>query len=127
MNLMVGWALAVVALFTGWSSYGWPGLALALTVIMFWLVLQFNRATKAMRNASCAPVGYVDSAVMFNARLHAGLPMLKVITLTRSLGRRIAEQPETWYWADASGAQVTVVFNEGRCASWALTRRESAA
>ena len=122
MNPILGWAMALIALAAGWRGYGWPGIALAVSVIVFWLLVQFNRSVKVMRNAAGAPIGHIDSAVMLNAKLSAGLPMLRVVTLTRSLGRRMADQPETWAWADASGSEVTVVFDKGRCKRWALTR-----
>ena len=122
MNPILGWALALVALAAGWRGYGWPGVALAFSVTMFWLLMQFNRTVKVMRTAAHSPVGHVDSAVMLNATLSAGLPMVRIVTLTKSLGRRIAEAPETWVWADASGADVTIVFERGRCKRWALNR-----
>jgi hypothetical protein len=125
MNPVIGWVLALLAVAAGWRGYGWPGVALAFSVIVFWLLIQFNRSVKVMRNAAGSPIGHVDSAVMFNARLSPGLPMIRVVTLTRSLGRRVAETPETWAWADASGAEVRIVFDRGRCKSWALTRPDA--
>ena len=122
MNPILGWAMAVIALAAGWRGYGWPGIALALSVIVFWLLIQFNRSLKVMRNAASAPVGHIDSAVMLNSKLSAGLPMFRVVTLTRSLGRRVAQEPETWAWADASGSNVTIVFDKGRCQRWTLNR-----
>ena len=122
MNPILGWALAALALAAGWRGYGGPGIALALSVIVFWLVLQFNRSLKVMRNAASAPVGHIDSAVMLNAKLSAGLPMFRVVTLTKSLGKRVADKPETWAWADASGSNVTIVFDKGRCQRWTLNR-----
>lgn len=122
MSPIFGWALAGVALAAGWRGYGWPGLALAASVIVFWLLIQFNRSVKVMRNAANAPIGHIDSAVMLHAKLSVGLPMIQVVTLTRSLGRQVAEHPQTWAWADASGSEVTMVFDKGRCTSWALHR-----
>ena len=122
MNPILGWALAALALAAGWRGYGGPGIALALSVIAFWLLMQFNRSLKVMRNAASAPVGHIDSAVMLNAKLSAGLPMLRVVTLTKSLGKRVAEDPETWAWTDASGSDVTIVFDKGRCQRWTLNR-----
>ena len=122
MNPVLGWAMALLALAAGWRGYGWPGIALAFSVIVFWLLIQFNRSVKVMRNAARAPIGHIDSAVMFNAKLSAGLPMIRVVTLTKSLGKRVAEQPETWAWADASGSEVRIVFDKGRCKSWVLAR-----
>ena len=122
MNPIFGWAMAVVALAAGWRGFGWPGLALAVSVIVFWLLIQFNRSVKVMRKAAKAPIGHIDSAVMLNAKLRTGLPMIEVVTLTKSLGQRVAERPETWAWADASGSEVRIVFDKGRCRSWALNR-----
>ena len=122
MNPIFGWVMALVALAAGWRGYGWPGVALAFTVIVFWLLIQFNRSVKVMRNAASSPVGHIDSAVMLNAKLSAGLPMIRIVTLTKSLGKRMAEAPETWAWADASGSSVTIVFDKGRCEHWALNR-----
>ena len=123
MNPVVGWALALLALAAGWRGYGWPGLALAFSVIVFWLLIQFNRSVKVLRNAASAPIGHIDSAVMLNAKLRAGLPMLQIVTLTRSLGRQVATAPnDTWAWADASGAEVVIVFAKGRSQRWSLNR-----
>ena len=122
MNPYLGWAMAVVALIAGWRGYGAPGLALAVSVIVFWLLMQFNRSIKVLRSVASSPVGQVDSAVMLQAKLSPGLPMQKVVTLAKSLGRHVSEQPETWAWEDASGAQVQIVFVKGRCTSWALIR-----
>lgn len=122
MNPVLGWAMAAVALAAGWRGYGWPGLALAVSVIVFWLLIQFNRSVAVMRNAAGAPIGHIDSAVMLNSQLSVGLPMIGIITLTRSLGKRVADSPETWAWADASGSDVTIVFDKGRCQRWTLNR-----
>ena len=122
MNPVVGWGLAFAALVAGWFSYGWPGLALAFTVIVFWLLIQFNRSVRVMRDAGDAPIGYVPSAVMLHAKLRAGLPMLQIVRLTKSLGKRLSELPEVWGWADESGAEVRIVFDNGVCTSWTLNR-----
>ena len=122
MTALPGWLLAFAALVAGWFGYGWPGLALAFSVIVFWLLLQFNRSVRVMRDAAESPVGTVPSAVMLHAKLRVGLPMLRIVSLTKSLGRRVGESPEVWAWADASGAEVRIVFDHGRCASWVLNR-----
>ena len=67
------------------------GLAFAASAIVFWLLLQFNRAVRVMKNAAASPVGHVASAVMFNARLSRGMTMLQIVTMTKSLGRKVAE------------------------------------
>jgi hypothetical protein len=122
MNPILGWALAALMVGTAWNMYGWQGVAVAITAIVFWLLLQFNRAVRVMKNAGSAPLGHVASAVMLNAKLRAGMQMLQVVTLTRSLGRRVSETPEVWAWADAGMSEVLVTFVNGRCTSWLLNR-----
>jgi len=127
MNPILGWALAAVAVAAGWQGYGWPGVALAVSVIAFWLLMQFNRSLRVLRNAGSAPVGHVDSAVMLNAKLQAGMPMIKVVALTKSLGRRVSETPERWAWADEGGSEVVLDFERGLCQRWVLNRPADAA
>ena len=122
MNPWIGWSLAAAALAAGWFGYGARGVALAVTVVAFWLLLQFNRLVRVMRNAAESPLGQVDNAVMLHAKLHTGLPMAKVVALTKSLGRRVDESREVYSWTDAGGASVSVSFASGRCASWVLQR-----
>ena len=122
MNSWIGWSLAAAALVAGYVSYGWRGVVLALSVVVFWLLLQFSRALRAMRLAAAAPVGHVPSAVMLHARLSAGLRLMDVIKLTRSLGRKVLDEPETFAWRDESGAEVEIEFDDGRCTRWQLRR-----
>jgi hypothetical protein len=122
MNPWVGWLLAAAALLAGWQIYGWPGAVLAFTVIVFWLLLQFTRIARVMREAGRAPLGHIDSAVMLNAKLAAGKPLLDVLRLTKSLGRKVADEPETFVWTDPGGASVRVLLDNGRVASWQLER-----
>jgi hypothetical protein len=75
-----------------------------------------------MRLAAQAPVGQVPSAVMLHAKLHPGMPLMAVIKLTRSLGRKVRDEPETFAWRDESGAEVEIEFDGGRCRSWRLAR-----
>jgi hypothetical protein len=126
MDARLGWLLATTALAVGWWSYGWRGLVLAATVIVFWLLLQFSRAMRVLRNASNAPVGRVPSAVMFHARLRAGMPLADVIRAAGSLGRKTQDQPETFAWSDAGEVRVEVEFAAGRATAWQLHRSESA-
>ena len=122
MNPLLGWTLALLALAAGWFGYGWPGVAMAATIIVFWLILQFNRAVKVMRNANETPVGHVVSVVMLNAKLKAGMPMIEVVALTRSLGKKVANTAETYLWTDAGGLELLVTFDNGRCKTWELKR-----
>jgi hypothetical protein len=124
MNPTFGWLLAGAAVLVGWQAYRWEGLVLAATLIAFWLVLQFNRALRVMRNAASAPVGRVDSAVMLHAKLRRRMTLVQIVALTRSLGRKVAPDPETWAWSDAGGATVTLVFASGKLERWALSRAE---
>ena len=120
----IGWALAVAAVAVGYAGYGWRGVLLAITVVVFWLLLQFSRALRVMRLAAQAPVGQVPSAVMLHAKLQPGMPLMAVIKLTRSLGRKVRDEPETFAWRDESGAEVEIEFAGGRCKVWRLTRAE---
>ena len=122
MNPIVGWLLAAAALAAGWQAWRWPGVALAATVIVFWLLLQFSRSLRVLRQAGGAPVGHVASAVMLNAKLGTGWTLLKLLALTKSLGRRVSETPEVWAWVDEGDAQVAVTLVNGRIVSWVLTR-----
>lgn len=129
MSVVIGWGLAVVAVAAGWMLYGWRGVLLAVTVTVFWLLLQFTRALRAMRQAGQSPVGRVGSAVMFNARLKPGLSLLQVIQMTRSLGERLSpegEEPEQWRWTDDGGSSVTLALQRGRLVRWTLLRPEPA-
>jgi hypothetical protein len=126
MNPFLGWALAGLAVALAWTQYGAKGLALGLTLVVFWLVLQFNRAVRVMKNAAGSPIGHVDNAVMLNAKLRAGMQMLQVVTLTRSIGQQHDGQPEVFTWTDAGGVQVRVTFQGGRCQSWTLERPDAA-
>lgn len=122
MNPAFGWVLAALAVALGYWQWGWRGVVLALTLIVFWLLLQFSRALRVLRVAGQAPVGHVQSAAMLNARLQAGLRLPQILALTRSLGSKIADDPETFEWRDAGGDVVRVELREGRLARWTLQR-----
>ena len=126
MDTKLGWALAVVGVALGYAVWGWQGVVLALSVMAFWLLLQFSRAMRVMRIAGQAPVGTVRNAVMLHSKLQTGLPLMKILTLTRSLGEKLADDPETWRWRDGAGDSVRVVMQGGRCAEWALVRATQA-
>jgi hypothetical protein len=124
---VIGWALAAAALVAGWLGYGWRGLVLALSVIAFWLLLQASRTLRVLRNAAQSPLGHVDNAVMFNARLSVGLRLAEVIAMTRSLGRKVSDEPEVFAWRDGGGDEVEAAFVNGRCTQWQLRRQGAAA
>lgn len=131
MKPSLGGALAIAALVAGYLSYGWRGLVLALTVIAFWLLLQFSRTLRVLRSAAQSPLGHVDNAVMFNARLSTGLRLPEVIAMTRSLGRKVgdatAQGREAFVWRDGGGDEVELIFVDGRCTQWFLRRHGAAA
>lgn len=131
MTAALGWGLALLAVVLGQVGYGWKGVLLAVTVIAFWLVLQFSRSLRVLREASGRPVGSVDNAVMLQARLHRGMRLPQILKLTRSLGR--AEQAATadkalerFSWGDAAGDRVRVLLRDGRLAEWTLQRAAEA-
>jgi hypothetical protein len=53
------------------------------------------------------------------------MQMLQVLPLTRSLGERVAEEPETWLWRDAGGDAVRVELRAGRVSAVRLERAEA--
>ena len=122
MNAVFGWLMAAVLAVASYQAYGWHGLAVAVSVIVFWLLLQFNRAIRVMRNAGQSPVGEVPSAVMLNARLEKGMTMLQIVGRTRSLGRKVEGSDDDWAWHDAGGNRVTLHFERGRLKRWHLDR-----
>ena len=122
MNSRLGWLLVVLALVAGWMAYGWQGALMAATLTVFWLLLQFSRALRAMKTAADSPLGFVASAVMFQSRLKPGLAMLQVVALTHSLGCKLGASGDVWRWADGGGNSVTLSFTDGRLTTWVLER-----
>ena len=122
MNPRIGWLLAAVFAFAAWRAYDWAGLAFAASAIVFWLLLQFNRAVRVMKNAADSPVGHVASAVMFHAGLARGMTMLQIVTKTKSLGRKVEGSDDDWRWSDDGGASVVLHFERGRLERWAIER-----
>jgi hypothetical protein len=108
--------------FASWRVYEWAGLAFAASGIVFWLLLSFNRAVRVMKSAADSPVAHVDSAVMFNAWLAPGMTMLKIVSHTKSLGRKVGEGEDHWCWSDDGGDSVLLHFENGRLVGWQLER-----
>ncbi|MBE7419662.1 MAG: hypothetical protein HS128_18305 [Ideonella sp.] len=130
MSAALGWALAAAALAVGYVQWGWRGVVLAATVIAFWLLLQFSRALRVLRNAGRAPIGQVASAVMLHARLQAGQRLPQILALTSSLGtpqHAAGGDPEVFEWRDGGGDAVRVELVGGKLARWQLIRAVDAA
>ena len=125
LNPIVGWGLAVLGIAAGYVGWGWPGVVLGITAMVFWLLLQFSRSLRVLKKAGAAPVGHVDSAVMLHSKLQVGMTLMQVLVLTRSLGSRLSDTPERWGWADAGGARVSLEFAGGKLQSWTLSRDEA--
>lgn len=130
MSAALGWALALAALVAGYVGYGWRGVVLALSVVVFWMLLQFSRALRAMREAAGRPVGRVDNAVMLHSKLRTGLRLVDVMKLTRSLGQPASDNgrqdPEVFLWTDEAGDSVRVELRAGQVSAWALQRADAA-
>ena len=65
--------LGVVVVAVAYQGFGWAGVALAGGGIVMWMLLHFTRMMRVLQRASNRPVGFVDSAVMLNAKLRPGL------------------------------------------------------
>jgi hypothetical protein len=119
---------------TGFLTYGWPGVLLALGVVVFWLLLQFSRALRLMRQAAQRPIGSVASALMLQSRLRPGLLLSDVMKLTGSFGSLQtpaaaagqAADKEVYIWADAGGDAVEVTLADGKVTAWVLQRAPTA-
>lgn len=123
--------LACVALIAGaYYGYGWRGVAIATGGLMMWLLLHFTRMMQVLKRAADRPIGYVGSAVMLNAKLRPGMPLLHVVAMTKSLGEpQNPEQtvPERFRWTDGTQSHVTCEFHGGKLKKWELVRPLQAA
>jgi uncharacterized protein (DUF58 family) len=119
--------LALTAL--AWREGGWRGIALVVSGLVLWLLLNYTQVMKVMRRASENPVGVVGNAVELNARLKRGDSLLRVVAITQSLGRRLSEaqaQPEIYCWTDPGQSCVTARFEGGRLKEWQLEQNDRA-
>jgi hypothetical protein len=123
-KVLIPLACAVV-LYGAYHYYVWPGVAVAAGALVMWMLLHFTRMVQVLTRAGNRPIGYVDSAVMLNAKLKPGMPLLHVVAMTRALGALQSAkdvQPEVYRWSDASQSFVTCEFSGGKLKSWALQR-----
>jgi hypothetical protein len=90
-----------------------------------WLLLHFTRMMQVLKRATNRPIGYVDSAVMLNAKLKPGVTLLHVVAMTKALGELKSvknEQPELFKWTDGTESHVTCEFKGGKLVKWELVR-----
>jgi hypothetical protein len=120
MNTWIGWALAVAALYVGYKNFGWQGIVFAITLIVFWLLMQYSRINRVMRRIANHPKGHVGDARGLALKLKKGVSLLDVLKMTNSLGLLTQQTPETYRWSDDSGQSIDVVFVDGRASSWTL-------
>jgi hypothetical protein len=117
--------LGIVLFAMAYRSYGWAGVALVLGGLVMWGLLHFTRMTQVLTRASKRPVGFVDSAVMLNAKLKPGVQLLHVLALTRALGALRSPkdtQPELFRWTDGTDSYVDCEFLNGKLVKWELVR-----
>lgn len=116
---------SVILVVASFSLYGWPGVAISAGALVMWILLHFNRMMQILKRAANRPIGYVDSAVMLNAKLKPGVTLMHVVAMTRALGELKSAkdvQPELFRWTDASKSWVDCEFLGGKLVKWALTR-----
>ncbi|BDI07414.1 hypothetical protein [Sphaerotilus microaerophilus] len=115
--------LAGSALLIGWFFYGWQGVVVSVTIIAFWMVLQFNQATRVLRQAASQPKGQIDSIVRVQSRLAHGMTMAEVLRITGSLGVP-TERRDEWLWRDAAGHEIAVTLRRNVVVRWAVARAD---
>jgi hypothetical protein len=124
MNPWIGGLLAAIAVGFGYSRYGWQGLLFAITVVVFWLLLQFSRTLRVMQKAAQAPKGRIDNAVRLHSKLKPGMRLLDILPVAGSLGERAGGEgaEEHWAWTDEGESRVVVRLRHGRVVDWQLQR-----
>jgi hypothetical protein len=124
------WAAGALLIAVSYQRFGWAGVALVAGGIVFWMLLHFTRMMTVLKRATNAPMGYVASAVMLNAKLKPGVTLLHVTAMTKSLGLLQTEkgaQPEIYRWTDTGGSHVTGTFVGGKLTDYVLWRPEQPA
>jgi hypothetical protein len=117
--------VGLVAVVLAYREYSWAGVAGVVTVLVMWLLLHFTRMMQVLKRAANRPIGYVDSAVMLNAKLKPGMTLMHVVAMTRALGKLQSDkdaQPELYRWTDGTDSHVTCTFVGGKLAHHALFR-----
>ena len=122
---IVTFILVCAAFAVAFVSYKWPGVAVVATGLVTWALLHFSRMMQVLKRAANRPIGYVDSAVMLNAKLRQGFTLMHVIAMTRALGELLSVkdvQPEIFRWTDGTQSHVTCTFVSGKLQSWIMFR-----
>ncbi|MBI2727809.1 MAG: glycerate kinase [Polaromonas sp.] len=115
----------IAAVVLAYRFYGWQGVAGVVSMLVFWVLLNFNRMMQVLKRAANRPIGYVDSAVMLNAKLKPGMTLMHVIAMTKALGELKSPkdtQPEVFAWTDGSESRVTATFVSGKLSHHELFR-----
>ncbi len=115
----------VLLVAAAYRSYGWGGVAIAVGLLVMWLLLHFTRMMQVLKRAANRPIGYVDSAVMLNAKLKPGVTLLHVVAMTKALGelKSVKDmQPELYRWTDGTESYVSCEFHHGKLKKWELMR-----
>ena len=118
----------VAAMALAYRQYGWFGVVAVATGVVMWLLLHFTRLMTVLKRAASRPIGYVDSAVMLNAKLKPGMTLMHVVAMTKSLGALQGEkdaQPEVFRWTDGTQSHVSCTFVGGKLAHHELSRPET--
>jgi len=122
---------AVGLLVFAYQYHEWSGVIFVVSGGVMWALLHLSRVLQVFKKAANRPIGYVDSAVMVNAKLKKGLTLLHVIALTKSLGEKRAEDQsadllksgkEVFYWQDSSESYLKCEFLDGKLKHYELIR-----
>ena len=117
--------LIAAAFVMAYTQYQWSGVAIVVSGLVTWALLHFSRMMQILKLAANRPIGYVDSAVMLNAKLQKGKTLMHVIAMTKALGELLSVkdvQPEVFRWTDGTQSHVTATFVGGKLQSWELFR-----
>lgn len=117
-TVMIGSALLI-----GWFLFGWQGAVLSITLIAFWMILQFNQATRTLHDVAQQPKGKIDSIVRVQSKLAHGMTMPEVLRITGSLGVP-TERRDEWLWQDAAGHEIAVTLRRNVVVRWAVARAD---
>ena len=123
-------AAIVGAAAVAWQGYGYKGVFVVVSMLVFGVLLHFSRMMQVLKRAANRPIGYVDSAVMLNAKLKPGATLLHVVAMTRALGLLKSAkdaQPEVFEWKDNTESTVTCTFVNSKLAHHVLVRPDQPA